>query len=66
LMPLEARKPWKLVTYFDDAVFVWLEEEAHVAVVDYGNIFVFCSFAWGQLNMSVYPCLEMLDAKLKD
>jgi hypothetical protein len=57
LMLLEARKTWKLVTDFDDAVFVRLEEEAHVAIIDYRDIFVFRRLARGQLDVSVYPCL---------
>lgn len=60
LMLLEACESWKFVADFYDAVFVRLEEEAHVTVVDYGDVFVFCSFAGRELNVGIYPCLKTL------
>lgn len=64
-MLLEARKTRKLVTDFDDTVFIGLEEEAHVAIVDYGNVLIFCGLARRQLNVSVYPGLYMLDVRVE-
>ena len=63
-MLLEARKTRKLVTDFDDAVFIGLEEEDHVAIIDYGNVLVFCGLTRRQLNVSVYPGLYMLDVRV--
>lgn len=57
---LEACEAWKFVADFDDAVFVRLEEEAHVTVVDYRDVLVLCGFAGRELNVGIYPCLKTL------
>jgi hypothetical protein len=59
LMLLEARETRELVADFDDAVLVGFKEEAYVAVVDYGDVFVFCGFFWGELDVCVYPSLTL-------
>jgi hypothetical protein len=58
-MLLEARETRELVADFDDAVLVGFKEEAYVAVVDYGDVFVFCGFFWGELDVCVYPSLTL-------
>ena len=60
LMLLEACEAWKFVADFDDAVFVGLEEEAYVPVVDHRGVLVFCSFTGRELDVGIYPCLETL------
>jgi hypothetical protein len=64
-MLLEARETRELVAHFDDTVFVGLEEESHVTIVDYRDVFVFRGFTGRELNMSIHPCLEILVLALK-
>lgn len=57
-MLLVSREAGELVANLDDAVLVGFEEEADVAVVDYGNALVFGGFLGRQLHVSIYPGLS--------
>jgi len=54
---LEARVAGEFVTHFDDVVFVGLEEEANVGVVDYRARGVFAGFLGGETDVGVDPGL---------
>lgn len=56
LVPGEAGE---LVADLDDAVLIGFEEEADVAVVDYGDSLVLGGFLGRQLHMGIYPSLPL-------
>lgn len=60
LVRLVACVAGELVADLDDAVLVGLEEEADVAVVDYGDAFVLGCFGRCELDVGIYPGLGKL------
>lgn len=57
LMHLIPREAGELVANFDYTMFIGLEEEADVAIVDDGSVLISASFGWSELDVCIYPGL---------
>lgn len=61
LVLLVAREAWELIADFDYTVLVGLEEEADVAVIHDGDVFVLGGFLGSELDVCVDPGLFVFE-----